>query len=365
MTTTDSKVSSSVESGKPQKISSGTGARGLGKAGAQPDDLPDDWQALVQNWLFWADDRLPSAGTRELYIGKIRMFLRFLTQYDPKALDYKGDYLALKAGHISAYLYHLHHVLKLTGGTRASHRNAIRSFTKFLMDEQYLKLDPFAGPGIPKPQVEEPIIQPVSGQDVAALLKVAEKDQILGVRDAAVIKLLASTGLRVSELCDLTVEDIDWREAKLTVRHGKGNRQRRSGIESLTMRALNRYLQWRRKRIQTKRREDPWMDEPEALFLTRSCTPLRDEQVRSRFRELALRAGIDPHRVNPHKFRHAAATASAEEMSVHEMNAHFGWSSQSGMAERYTQTTTSERAIAKHKQIRPLERMLAKAKARQ
>ena len=364
MTTIDSKVSSSAVSGKPQMVSSGTGARGLGRAQPQQDDLPGDWQALMQNWLYWADDRIPSAGSRELYLGKIRIFLHFLAQYDPKVMDYKGDYLGLKSGHVSAYLHHLHHGLDLKGSTRASHRNAIRSFCKYLLEESYIKADPFAGPGIPKPQIEDVIIEPVSGHDIDALLRVAERDQILGIRDAAIIKLLASTGLRVSELCDLTVEDVDWREAKLTVRHGKGNRQRRSGIESFAMRGLNKYLQWRRKRIAAKRREDPWMDEPEALFLTRSCTPLGDEQVRNRFRDLALRAGIDPHKVNPHKFRHAAATASAEEMTVHEMNAHFGWSSQSGMAERYTQTTTSERAIAKHRQIRPLERMLAKARQR-
>ena len=115
------------------------------------------------------------------------------------------------------------------------------------------------------------------------------------------------------------------------------------------------YQRWRRESMS---RRGPWADPCDSLFITRSGTGVNNENLRSRLKTFAQRAGMDLRSIWPHRLRHTSATAMADAgMGESELRALFGWSRDSGMVECYTQSTTALRALRKHKQLSPLDRL--------
>jgi len=175
----------------------------------------------------------------------------------------------------------------------------LRSFYKFLAREGEVQGNPVST--LRTPRQEKRLPKFLTPADVKRLLAAVQGDDLLSLRDAAILEVLYSTGMRVSELVGLNLEDIDPIGEVAHVR-GKGRRERLAPLGSYAMRALNRYLD---ARAETDARD------PKAVFLNRHGRRLSARSVRRKLAKYLAMAGLDPA-VSPHTLRHSFATHMLE-----------------------------------------------------
>lgn len=187
--------------------------------------------------------------------------------------------------------------LGLSSRSLARHLSTLRSFCAFLLRAGALKSDPTAG-----------IAAPRQWQRLPAFLTLAEMDKLLeapgettplGLRDRAMLQLLYASGLRVSELCQLQLSDLNDELGVVRV-FGKGNKQRLVPVGRAALDALRQYLLQGRSKL-LKRRPSPY------LFVSRRGEPLTRQAVWKLLKAYATRAGIS-RRLSPHIIRHSFAT---------------------------------------------------------
>jgi integrase/recombinase XerC len=135
-------------------------------------------------------------------------------------------------------------------------------------------------------------------------------------RDLALLETIYSCGLRLSEICQLRAQDIDWKEQLVRVR-GKGRKERLLPIGATALAAIRQY--W------DQLAAAPGLDAPVFLPTTNAVKPLSPRLVQTRFKRYLGLAGLDPH-LTPHKLRHSYAThmldAGADLRSVQELLGH-------------------------------------------
>ncbi len=141
-------------------------------------------------------------------------------------------------------------------------------------------------------------------------------DRSVAARDGAILETIYSCGLRISELCGMRVEDIDWSEQLVRVR-GKGKKERQVPIGAPALKAIEQY--W--KLLPAR----PSASEPVFLSSRKSTEPMLPRTFQSRLKRHLETAGLDPH-LTPHKLRHSYAThlldAGADLRSVQELLGH-------------------------------------------
>ncbi|KPK47810.1 MAG: hypothetical protein AMK72_07885 [Planctomycetes bacterium SM23_25] len=175
----------------------------------------------------------------------------------------------------------------------------LRSFYKFLAREGEVQRSPVSS--VRTPRQDRRLPKFLDPTDVERLLAAPKGKDLLSLRDAAMLEVLYSTGMRVSELVGLNLEDIDPISDVVRVR-GKGRRERLAPLGSYAVRALNRYLE---ARSQTDARDE------EAVFLNRHGRRLNVRSVRRKLAKYLAMAGLDPS-VSPHTLRHSFATHMLE-----------------------------------------------------
>lgn len=307
-----------------------------------------EWRDLVRSWVTYLKAEDKSSATISNYeFGVTRRFLPWLV-----GIGWRGDLGGLSAEHFREWL----NAMKdegLKGASRLLYRQAVRSFFRFLKDEGEIAHDPFDGRGIPNPKPDEKLVQVLTGEEVSKMLKAASRDRQLGIRDVAIISTLFDAGLRASELCGLTLSDVDL-DGALLVRHAKGSRPRIVSLGKQALRAIDRYVRWRREYVRSLK----WVDEDDtggALFISRTGHALHPVSLRTILDRAAKNADID-RRVYPHLFRHSSATALADSgVEEGDLRMLFGWAVGSPMAYRYTRSTAAERARRAHKRFSPLD----------
>ncbi len=175
--------------------------------------------------------------------------------------------------------------------------SAVRSFHRFLLREGVTERDPAAA--VAQPRLPRSLPRPLPVDDVRRLLEAPEESSPTGVRDRAILELLYGSGLRISELTGMDVDDIDLEEGSLRVL-GKGGKEREVPLGSFGRDAVSAYLTRGRPALATGASRG-------ALFLNarggrlsrQSCARLLGRYVRL--------AGID-RRVTLHTLRHSFAT---------------------------------------------------------
>ena len=133
---------------------------------------------------------------------------------------------------------------------------------------------------------------------IEAMLDAAQHDMHTSYRNRAIILLLLDTGLRVSELCGLDLEDVNFESGIIKVL-GKGARERHVPIGSGVQRCLWRYV--------TQYRQEPHPSAGKALFLTAMRFRMTKSAVEIFIRKCWCAAGITGVRCSPHTFRHTFA----------------------------------------------------------
>lgn len=174
---------------------------------------------------------------------------------------------------------------------------AIRVFLKFLTRRGHKTM---SAEEIDLAKIPERGLDLVSEAELTRLLKSSEGDDIKSLRDKAILELLFSTGLRVSELCSLT-NDIDFDADEFSIR-GKGGKVRVVFISDEARKAIKKYLAKRK-------------DMSDALFIQigkeseskKEVRPLTRRSVERIVKQCAIKAGISK-KVTPHVIRHCFAT---------------------------------------------------------
>jgi integrase/recombinase XerD len=159
--------------------------------------------------------------------------------------------------------------------------------------------------GIEKPKYDDKLIIPFTIEETKALVtsaewtsswntrtgKKARSKRPTARRDVAIILTLLDTGLRVSELCDLTVKDYQQESGRLHIRHGKGNKARFVYAGIWAQKAIWRYL-LERERVRPS----------DALFASKTANALHRNNLRHTLKQIGNNAGVE--NVHPHRFRH-------------------------------------------------------------
>ena len=175
--------------------------------------------------------------------------------------------------------------------------SAVRSFHRFLLREGVTERDPAAG--VAQPRLPRSLPRPLPVDDVRRLLEAPEESSPTGVRDRAILELLYGSGLRISELTGMDVDDLDLEEGSLRVL-GKGGKEREVPLGSFAHDALDAYLTRGRPALATGvSRGALFLNARGGRLSRQSCARLLGRYVRL--------AGID-RRVTLHTLRHSFAT---------------------------------------------------------
>jgi len=212
--------------------------------------------------------------------------------------------------------------------TIARRLSTLRSFFKFLTRDGYLKTNPILS--LSSPRLEKHLPQFMTEGEVTKLIEAtfakSEKGE-RGLRDRAILETFYSTGIRISELVGLDVEDIDFIGGVVKVM-GKGKKERLAPIGDTAITAIRKYLEKRKK-------------QSESLFLNKSGRRITGRGVRNIVAKYIHIAGIKKG-VSPHTFRHSFAThlldRGADLRTVQELLGHANLST----TQIYTHLTTEK-----------------------
>ncbi len=172
--------------------------------------------------------------------------------------------------------------------------SGIKSFFNFLMISDRIESSPAEFIQMPKIGRQLPDI--LSTDEIDRIIASVDPSTVKGLRDQAMLEVLYSCGLRVSELTALKIQDLFFGEGYIRV-IGKGDKQRIVPISSTARERIHRYLE---KRPEVHSGE-------ETLFLNNRGGQLTRVMVFTLLKQAAKRAGIDK-RISPHTFRHSFAT---------------------------------------------------------
>ena len=175
--------------------------------------------------------------------------------------------------------------------------SAIRHFYRFLLDEEVVQTDPTVDLPVPKSWKTMP--KSISVEEVQAMADGLSSTSAQGLRHRAMVLTCFAAGLRVSELAALRLEDVDLDQIFLTVRQGKGSKDRIAPLNPIAVSALRAYLEIGRPQLRPR-------DGDSTVFLGRWGKPLTRQAIFYEFRDLAeLTIGKS---ISPHWLRHSFGT---------------------------------------------------------
>ena len=175
----------------------------------------------------------------------------------------------------------------------------LRSFYKFLVKRERISSNPVIS--IKTPKQDKKLPKFLEYEEVVRLLNTPPVNTCLGARDRAILEVLYSTGMRVSELVSLNMDDVDFLSEVIHVR-GKGKKERICPIGSSALQAIQNYIEFRNRRMANDSNFDS-----RVLFANKHGQRLSTRSVRRKMDKYLIEAGLDPA-ISPHKLRHSFAT---------------------------------------------------------
>ena len=213
---------------------------------------------------------------------------------------------------------------------------ALRRYYEWLLKNKMVKFNPFIS--IKTPKIEHKLPSFLHEEEVEILLEYnAKREDFLAKRDHAIIVLLYSSGLRVSELVNLRLQDISLRQRTMRIL-GKGKKERIVPFSNFALTAINDYLNNCRNFILHKNQ----IDKPcNSLFLNSSGETLTERGVQYILKKIEEKTGVNLD-LHPHKMRHTFAThlleKGADLRTIQEILGH----SSLETTQVYTHVTTSK-----------------------
>ncbi|GAB6156936.1 site-specific tyrosine recombinase XerD [Desulfotomaculum varum] len=223
--------------------------------------------------------------------------------------------LLMERNHILAYLYKLQKEGKAPA-TISRYLAAIKHFTRFLLAEGAITEDLTAG--LESPKLAQRLPKVLSTAEVETLLSQPQLADPAGIRDKAMLELLYATGIRVSELVSLNLQDVDLDMGYIRC-FGKGSKERIIPLGSVAAHYVREYLARSRVKLTRGKAEHP------ALFVNIQGRRLTRQGFWKIIKKYAREGKIDKH-ITPHTLRHSFATHllenGADLRAVQEMLGH-------------------------------------------
>lgn len=246
--------------------------------------------------------------TIDAYKQDLKAYLEFLKTRNIDSMEH------VTREHIHQYLAHMQHENKALSSI-ARTISSIKAFHQFLHRDEAVSENVTVH--VHTPKIKKQLPKVLSQAEVEKLLAQPDESTPFGIRNKAMLELLYATGIRVSELIQLDLNDVHLQNGLLKTR-GKGNKERLIPVGMMAQKALMKYLTYGRPHIVKNRQE-------QALFLNRLGKRLTRQGFWKIIKQLAQEANIEKT-LTPHTLRHSFATHllenGADLRSVQEMLGH-------------------------------------------
>jgi len=260
---------------------------------------------LTESYALCLGTEGKSARTITWYTANLKRFAHFLSDnHLPDSVNEIGKEEARR------FISHLQNGVKRWEGNSYIHDNkglsahsvqgyarTIKAFWSWLTEEGYITNNPMVN--LKLPRTPRKVVITLSGEQIQKVLGAIDKKSSHGFRNYTIILLLLDTGIRLSELTGLQIDDIDFLQSFILVK-GKGNKERVVPFGSQVRRTLRRYIM--------HFRPTPDSLGINEVFLTEDGLLLKPRAVQSMLLRLSRKAKIVGIRLNPHRFRHTFAT---------------------------------------------------------
>ncbi len=224
-----------------------------------------------------------------------------------------SDFTALQSRHIQAHIA-ARHRLGLSSSSLQRELSAMRSFFQFLIKTRQTKSNPAKTVRAPKASRRLP--KTLDVDQITGLVS-ATPESPLEIRDLAIMELFYSSGLRLSELVSLDIEDLDMVERLVVIRKGKGGKSRILPVGTYAIKAIKAWL--------IARAEIAPRDSSRALFLSQRGNRISGRSVQARLERWREKNAL-PERIHPHMLRHSFAShlleSSGDLRAVQELLGH-------------------------------------------
>ncbi len=245
---------------------------------------------IMEEYLYYIkEEKRLTAGTLESYTRDMDQFIQYLN------INNISDLTKVNKTIIITYLLHLQKIGKASS-TISRNLASIRCFYQYLLNKDLIREDPTFNLKSPKPEKKVPSI--LTKEETNLLLSQPKTDSFKGVRDKAMLELLYGTGIRVSELVALDLDNLDLNLAYLHIWESEDNK-RVIPIGSFALKYLSNYI--------NNYREEVLKDENQkALFLNFSGGRLTRQGFWKIIRQYAKESKIGKN-ITPHTLRHSFA----------------------------------------------------------
>ncbi|MBT9131633.1 site-specific tyrosine recombinase XerD [candidate division NPL-UPA2 bacterium Unc8] len=285
-------------------------------------------EKYIEEFLEYLDiERNFSSHTLSAYRVDLKQFSRFLLLSKPSLTVNGINHLTIRE-----FLAHLR-VRRCSHRTTSRKLSSLRSFFRFLSRQEYVSSDPTSG--LRTPRIDRKLPKFLDLDQAARLVEAPSEDTPLGLRDRAILEMLYSTGMRVSELVDSNLHQVDFIGGVLKVR-GKGRKERLIPIGERALEALTKYLEKRDTLLKRRKRD---IAREEALFLNKWGGRMKRlavmRVVKRHIKKVSLELNISPHTMR-HTFATHLLDAGADLRIIQELLGHANLST----TQIYTHLTT-------------------------
>ena len=251
-------------------------------------DNKEKWEAIAKRYrIYMRLEKHLAGNTVESYMRDLEQFAHFiLHRYDVEPRKVEQTMVE----RFMDWLYES----KRSKSSQARALSGVKSFFNYLLLEEKIETSPAEFISAPKPGRTLPDI--LSTDEIDRIINIIDNSTPKGLRDQAILEMLYSCGLRVSEVCDLQIGDLFFGEGYIRVT-GKGDKQRMVPVNSIARDRVQLYLETRNQHKGSK----------DTLFLNNRGTKLTRVMIFTIIRQAAARAGINK-KISPHTLRHSFAT---------------------------------------------------------
>ncbi|GLI02986.1 tyrosine-type recombinase/integrase [Phytohabitans aurantiacus] len=296
-------------------------------------DLPHGWATLIRDW-----DRTLRAGnyspaTRYNYLLAVAQLARYLNTGDdvPEAA-------AVRRAQVESFQAWM--IETRSAATALNKHKALQQFFRWLAEDGEIERSPMEH--VRQPKTPQPMIPIIHSDDTRRLLDVCRDRDFTSLRDKAIMRLLANTGARLSEVALLHIDDLDM-DRDIVRYHGKGAKDRQVRFGPTTGRALSKYLRIRDRHRHAGSTRRLWL-------AVRGDRPLSANGIKLMLRRRGLAAGVA--HVHAHRWRHTFAHEwKLAGGDTGDLMLLLGWASEE-MARRYGASAAAERAQQIHARLK-------------